>query len=232
MKKGKMIVIVTIGLACFILSAIIFMQFKVVYETDITSIETMQESQLRTELANWKEKYEKIEEEYNGVQETLRTYKVETTNDVEAKQILQKELNSLNFMLGKTEVQGEGIIIKLENGENCENPITSEDLLVIVNYLVDAGAEAISINNERIVSMSDMADVSSNIKINSKRINEPYEIKAIGNQTYLESSLFGSDGYIKTLQTDNIKASLERSKRVQITKYNGDFNNRYIESEE
>ena len=232
MKKGKIIVTITIGLACFILSSIMFMQFRVVYETNITSIETMQESQLRTELANWKEKYETIEEEYNDIQETLRTYKKETTNDTEAKQTLEKELSNLNLILGKTDVQGEGIIIKLENGENCENPITSEDLLVIVNYLIDAGAEAISINNERIVNKSDFADVNSNIRINSERISSPYEIKAIGNPTYLESSLFGNDGYIKTLQADNINVELERNKRVQIEKYNKEFNNRYIESEE
>lgn len=232
MKKGKIIVTVTIGLAFFILSAIIFMQFKVVYETDITSIEAMQESQLRTELASWKEKYAKIEEEYNAVQETLRTYKEETTNDAEAKEALEKELNNLKLMLGKTDVQGEGIIIKLDDRENCDNPITSEDLLVIVNSLVDAGAEAIAINDKRIVNMSDMADVSSSIRINSKRISSPYEIKAIGNQTYLESALFGNDGYIKTLQADNIQVSLDKSKKVIITKYDEDFNNRYIESEE
>ena len=53
MKKGKKTMMVTIGIACFALSCVTFMQFKIVNETDITSIETMREGELRTELANW-----------------------------------------------------------------------------------------------------------------------------------------------------------------------------------
>ena len=41
-------------------AASIFMQFKVVKQTDITAIETMREAELRTELSSWKTKYEDI----------------------------------------------------------------------------------------------------------------------------------------------------------------------------
>ena len=61
MKKGKKTMMVTIGIACFALSCVTFMQFKIVNETDITSIETMREGELRTELANWKSKYEEAD---------------------------------------------------------------------------------------------------------------------------------------------------------------------------
>lgn len=54
MKKGKITVCITIAIACFALATVMCMQFKVVKETDITSIETMREEELRTELANWK----------------------------------------------------------------------------------------------------------------------------------------------------------------------------------
>ena len=39
MKKGKISIIITAGIACFILVMIMFMQFKIVYETDKTSSE-------------------------------------------------------------------------------------------------------------------------------------------------------------------------------------------------
>ena len=41
MKKGKITVCITIAIACFALATVMCMQFKVVKETDITSIETM-----------------------------------------------------------------------------------------------------------------------------------------------------------------------------------------------
>ena len=50
MKKGKITITITIGLACFVLVLIIFMQFKVIYQTDIASIDTMRAEELKTEL--------------------------------------------------------------------------------------------------------------------------------------------------------------------------------------
>ena len=55
------------GCTALILTMIIFTQFKTVDETDITAIETMRETELRSELASWKEKYEEIEEKINEV---------------------------------------------------------------------------------------------------------------------------------------------------------------------
>ena len=75
MKKGKITVVITIAIACFALMTIMFMQFKVVNETDITSIETMREEELRTELADWKEKYNEAEEQYEEKRSKLEEYK-------------------------------------------------------------------------------------------------------------------------------------------------------------
>ena len=74
MKKGKKIITITIGLVCFILSMIMFMQFKIVHETDLASIDTMKETDLRTELANWKSKYDEVNEKYAEVEEKLKSY--------------------------------------------------------------------------------------------------------------------------------------------------------------
>ena len=64
---------------------------------------------------------------------------------------------------------------------------------MIVNNLKEAGAEAISINEQRIVNMSDIVTVSDVIiRVNQQRILTPYIIKAIGNQSYLESAMSGN----------------------------------------
>ena len=41
MKKGKRIMIVTIGIICFVLTYVMFMQFRTVEQTNITEIESM-----------------------------------------------------------------------------------------------------------------------------------------------------------------------------------------------
>ena len=113
LKKGKITVVITIAIACFALATVMFMQFKVVNETDITSIETMREEELRTELANWKEKYKEADEQYQEKTAKLQEYKEKEESDTETSQLVQKELEQTNMYLGKTDVIGEGITIKL-----------------------------------------------------------------------------------------------------------------------
>lgn len=229
-KKGKIVMTITIGIACFILIMIIFMQFKVVQETDATSIETMREEDLKTELANWKQKYEEVEQRYQEVQETLNKYKEETTSDKEAKENLQEELENLNLILGVTDVEGQGIVITLNETDKSTENINADDLMIIVNYLKDAGAEAISINEQRIVNLTDFAYVNSSfIKINSQRIVSPYVIKVIGNPDYLKSALLGTGGYAKELEAVGHEFTIDTPRKVEIPKYTGDMSVKYLE---
>ena len=231
MKKGRKSVAITLGIVCFLLVMTIFMQFKVVQETEEANIDLMQEAELRQQLASWKTKYEETREKYNEMSETLRSYKEESTSDSEKKEALEKELENLELFLGKTDVEGEGVEITLTRKSEQELsedeqviPIVAEDLVYIVNYLKDAGAEAISINEERIVNITDIVDVGDSIKVNSKYLRtDSYTIKAIGNSSYLESSVFGKGGYVEQLNTTGINAKIERANKIKIAKYNGDF---------
>ncbi len=240
MKKGKITITITIGLACFVLVLILSMQFKVVYQTDVTSIDTMREDDLKTELANWKSKYEDVEEKYNEISETLKKYNEESTTDSEKKKNLQEELENLELMLGLTDVEGKGIEIILRDPENIEEAekeiehteqrITASQLMIIVNYLKDAGAEAISINNQRIVDKTDYAQINDTtyIKINSQRVTAPFTIKAIGDPDYLKGALTGT-GYAGKMKDWGQKVEFNEPKKVTISKYNGTMDFKYIE---
>lgn len=230
-KKGKAILVVTIGIACFALTLVMTMQFKIVNETDITSIETMRETELRTELANWKEKYQEASEKYDEIYAKVEEYKKNKQSNEETNNLMENELKQINLILGKTDVFGQGIEVIIKENQNEEiGEITSDDLLVIVNNLKAAGAEAISINDERIVNMSDMATIrSSFIKVNGQRIIAPFVIKAIGNQTYLESALVGSGGYVDELKKIGHDVSIEKINRLVITKYRDEMKIKYIQ---
>ena len=133
--------------------------------------------------------------------------------------------------LGNTDVEGQGIEIIIRETENEEiTRISADDLLLIVNALKLAGAEAISINDARIINMSDIVDINNSfIKVNGQRIVAPYVIKAIGNQTYLESGLIGNGGYVDELKKIGHDISIEKINKVKITKYNGEIKTKYIE---
>lgn len=230
MKKGKMAMTITIGIACFALVTVMMMQFKVVNEIDITEIENMQEAELKTELANWKTRYEEIDAQYEETAQKIEEYKSDEVSNNEASQLVREELEQTNTLLGLTDVHGEGIVITLKSGEGI-TAISADDLLIIVNALKFAGAEAISINDERIVNTTDIVDIldGSFIKVNGQRILEPYVIKVIGNQSHMESSVTGNGGKVEELQTLGHTITIEKDNDITIGKYNGKIETKYIE---
>lgn len=229
MKKEKIVMTITIGIACFALTLVMFMQFKVVNQTDITAIENMRESDLRIELASWKEKYQELSEKYEETNLKLQEYKKEQKSDTETAKLLEEELAELELFLGKTDVKGEGIMIYLEESEGSEDPIGVSHILEIINSLKAAGAEAISVNGERIVAMSDVAYIMDEyLRVNGQRIESPYIIKAIGNQSYLKSSIMGSGGIGDSLKMLGHKIKIEES-QIEIAKYNKTYYSKYMQ---
>ena len=114
-KKGKIVMTVTIAIACFALTLVMTMQFKIVNETDITSIETMREEELRIELANWKKMYKEAQEQYNEKTAKLAEYKEKEQSTEDSSKLVEKELEQTNMYLGKTDVEGQGITITIKD---------------------------------------------------------------------------------------------------------------------
>ena len=232
MKKGKITMIITAGLACFILVLVMTMQFKIINEVDVTSIENMRKTELSTELANWKTRYDEVNEQYEETKQKIEEYKNNKESSEETNNLMDTELEQINMSLGKTDVEGEGILITINETNNQEvESITSDDLLLIVNALKLAGAEAISINDQRIINMSDIVyiDAAGVIRVNGERILAPYKIKAIGDSEYLESSLIGNGGVVDEMRKKEQDVLIERENNITIYKYNGDITTKYIE---
>ena len=230
MKKGKVTMIITVGIACFALACVMFMQFKIVNETDITLIESMREEELRKELANWKEKYQEVEQQYAEVQNKIEEYKEKKESNIETANLIKEELQQTDILLGKTDLEGQGIEVTINEAPDVDfSAIRASDLISIVNSLKYAGAEAISINEERILSMTDIVDISDTfIKINGQRILAPYVIKAIGNKSYLESSLVGNGGYVEQLRSIGHDVKITQLEKLVIKKYKSEINYKYI----
>lgn len=216
---------VTIGLMCFVLVYVMFLQFKVVQQTDITSIKNKREEELRADLTSWKTKYEETNAQLIDTQNKIDEYKQKLENNQAASELLDKELEQANINLGKTDVQGEGVVITLRD---LDKTVVAEDLLLLINELKLAEAEAISINDERIINLTDVVDVGPYINVNMKRLSSPYIIRAIGNQKYMESGLTAKGGYVDTITDKGKSIVVEGQKNILIKKYSGDISLRQI----
>lgn len=219
MKKEKTMMAIIIGIICIILITVMFAQFKTVEETDITGIETAREAELQTMLSSWKTKYEEIEEKLIETNKKIVEYNEKIQSNGQASELLDEELEQSNLLVGKTNVQGEGIIITLK--DNDEKSIEASDLRTLINELKLAGAEAISINDKRIINMTEIVDVNGVILVNEDRIVSPYIVKAIGDQTYLSSALsLKTSGFIDSNTKLGKTVEMTKEKNISIMAYN------------
>lgn len=231
-KKGKIIMTVTIGIMTFVLTYVIFMQFKVVEETDITEIESARESELKEKLASWKEKYEDVESKVEESQQTLNEYNEKKASNQETSELVAQELEEAKVTVGTTDVKGDGVVITLKDTE--EVMIEYIDLLELVDDLRLAGAEAISINDKRVINMTDIASVTDGlILVNSNFLSSPYVVKAIGDPKYLESALNTKTiGFIDKMTKYGKDVTLERQNNIKIDKYDKEIEINYMKDKE
>lgn len=225
--KSKLAVATTICIMCFIIVYVICIQFRTVEKIDVSEIETMRENELRDALADWKEKYQEAIKELEDTNSKTEEYKSKIESNEEAGELLEEDLEKAKMLLGLTDVQGTGITINIMDNEETE--IISTDLLDLVNELNSAGAEAISINNQRIVAMTDIVDVEEFVMINGRRIASPYTIKAIGDLTYLQSALNIKDGFLDKYKTNGYTIKLETNDEIIINKYDGEMTLDYVQ---
>ena len=224
--KAKITLIICIGFTALILTAVMFTQFKTVDQTDITAIETMREAELRTELSSWKTKYEDIETKIEERDAKINEYKQELNNGANSLKILEDEVKEAESYLGYTDVQGQGIIVTLKDTDmyNIEN----YELLKLVNELNIAGAEAISINDQRVVSSTEITLVNNRIiLVNTKKVSGPYIVKAIGDKKYFESALTIKGGYIDEVKASGRDIEYKVEDNIVIPAYDGELTFKY-----
>lgn len=231
---------ITIGIMCFVLVAVIFIQFRTVEKTDISGVEEMRETELKEALVEWKKKYEDTNTKYEDTVNKINEYKEKAESNQEATGLLQKELESSNMILGKTTVEGEGLIITLQSGSTKDTDdmeqnadVVAQDLIQLVNELRYAGAEAISINEERVINMTDIVDIGTKyLLVNSNRISAPYVVKVIGDRKYLQSALNIKNGYVDLKTTEGKEVRVEEKSNIRIEKYSGDMSLKYLQNKE
>lgn len=144
-------------------------------------------------------------------------------------------MERLNILAGSTDVEGEGVEIVLDDSNLArsanENPnlyiIHDEDLLRVLNELCAAGAEVISINDQRIVATTEVRCAGPTVSVNNVRSAPPYVIKAIGNPKNLTSALRLRGGVVETFEFWGIQVKIKTNDKVHIPALNSPRNFEY-----
>ncbi|MDD3594287.1 MAG: DUF881 domain-containing protein [Candidatus Gastranaerophilales bacterium] len=137
-----------------------------------------------------------------------------------------KHLEELYMDAGLTDITGKGLVIdvvepmqKEKSEQNYTNVLQSDDLLKLVNALKIAGAQAISVNAERLIATSAITTVDNAIVINKRKINPPYQIKVIGDYDTINSALTMRGGLAEYLKLFAIELYVQKNDNLTVPRY-------------
>ncbi|HYE10175.1 MAG TPA: DUF881 domain-containing protein [Patescibacteria group bacterium] len=213
-----------LALVCIVLGIMLSIQFKTV-KTGIGPVSENRARELASQLKNVKAERDDLLAIKNDLDKKIREYEQQASTGSVSAKLLKAELDNARIIAGLEDVEGPGIIITLDDlmfGETVGFPLISHDrMLLLVNELNAAGAEAIAINDQRIISTTEIRQAGTHININTVEFAPPFKFKAIGDPKTLEGAIMMRGGIIEDIQNSEIAVTVTQEKNIKIPKYNG-----------
>lgn len=174
---------------------------------------------LQAEIARLNEEKRKLAESFSGSE------KVST---------LKNELRNAKAFAALTPVTGSGVVVTLSDLTESkakamqvstdQSIIHDVDVLQAINELRASGADAISLNGERLAATSPVRCVGNSVLVNTVPKGQPFEISAVGDQATMYSGLTMNGGFIDRATSPLAllgMVSIRKENNLRIPAYSG-----------
>lgn len=138
---------------------------------------------------------------------------------------LAEETRRLGVVAGGVPVEGPGVRLTVDDAPGAtadlsgspreavddSGRVTARDLQIIVNGLWAAGAEAVSLNDHRLTSLSAVRGAGEAVLVDFQPVSPPYEVEAIGDPAELQTTFARTLGgrYAQDLDQYGISVSVD-----------------------
>jgi len=154
---------------------------------------------------------QRLEDEKQGLEKQRDELENSSNQAEEArKQTVEKE-KQLGILAGTVAAQGPGITMTIEDPKGA---VQADMLLDAIQELRAAGAEAIQVNDVRVVAGTYLTDEGKSVSVDGNKINAPYRFKVIGKPEDLEPALNIPGGVVQTLEKEQATVTVERSSKI------------------
>ena len=220
MKQGR----IAIAAVSMIVGVMLVTQYKMTQTIAEGNVNLQRSGELALKINS-------LQEERAGLRKQIATMKEEGSLEG-----IKEENRVLSLRASLVDVEGPGVVLTITDSKtpvkDGENPnlylIHDEDMLRIVNELRAAGAEAISINDQRLIGTSEIRCSGPTITVNGKIFAPPFIIKAIGDTKTLHSSLTMRGGVVESLKYWGIEVKIQDEDHVMVPAYDGTIKQNYI----
>lgn len=168
----------------------------------------------------------------SALRDDIQTLEQQGTGSAATIRDLNDRLTEARIAAGLIPLTGTGIVLRIEDSTTPTPPGGNEadylagaaDLRTVVALLWQSGAEAISINEERITTSSAIVDIGGSVLVNAAYLTGPYDVKAIGSTDLFErlSALPGWGEFVRTRRGSfGIGISWAEPDKVEIAAFAG-----------
>lgn len=182
-----------------------------------------QEERFRGQLIDQQERNKDLRAELEEKQVAVQEYEQSFSDGPDRFSEYADEAESMRRYVGALPVEGDGLKVTLQDGEydgNSENPndyiVHESHVFQVINELYISGAQAISVNGQRINGNSYIVCTGPVITVDGVQYPAPFTIEAIGKSDVLESSMKLSGGVMDQLLNDNIIVTLDMGQKISM----------------
>jgi len=187
------------------------------------------------------EEQEALKARIGELRQELAVYQQETAATTELLEELSAELNHQKALAGLVAAEGPGVVVTLDDSQRQAIPsgqdpsayiVHEYDLRDVVNLLWMAGAEGISVNEERVVGTTSIYCVGSTVMVNDTRLSPPYIVRTIGDPNKLED-LMRNPSYLAEVKEkarhNGLTFKFHRATDVRLPAYQGSIALQYAQ---
>lgn len=214
---------ISLLIVCVVLGVLVSLQLKSVNSAQNLQLNANKRlEEIQNELIQQTRINRDLADRYAELKNYVETVENQTFEADDAFQRIMEEKRNAEIFAGLTEVSGSGVVITILAGTDFF--VRDSDLRSVVNELRAAGAQDISVNEERMVATSEIREAGPYIVINGKQFpsNAQFEIKGIARAEDLERAMLMVSGIGEQLELYNIEFEIVKSEKVTIPRLRED----------
>jgi uncharacterized protein YlxW (UPF0749 family) len=178
------------------------------------SLSNAREDDLIRILDDQNARADRLNRQIADLQTTLDELQRSGNSDAVAQQQAQRELESLQVLLGTVPAGGPGVTVQISDPQR---KLKAEDLLDVVEELRGAGAESIQFGPVRVTTATSFVDASDGVHVDGQALTAPYRVLAIGEPKTLDTALNIPGGVAATARNAGGDAQIVEQQQVDIT---------------
>jgi uncharacterized protein YlxW (UPF0749 family) len=184
-----------------------------VRQTQSQGLESLSQTDLITILDNATLLSARLDQNARQLQVTSDQLVNGSTGDAAALKAAQERLDALGILAGTARAHGPGIRMTIvDRGAKVTPPV----LLDTIEELRDAGAEAIQVDNVRVVASSHFDPAASGIEIDGIAVPQPYTILAIGDPPTMSSAMEIPGGLSENVRQLGASVTITQTKDLTV----------------